>query len=145
VLLAEDNPVNQKLAVRLLEKRGHTVVTAVNGREAVKATQQQAFDLVLMDVQMPEMDGLEAVAEIRRLEKASGTHLHVAALTAHAVKGDRERCLAAGIDSYLAKPLRPEELDYLLQRIVEARRKPDGAGGEPVSARRASAAQDSAR
>jgi two-component system, sensor histidine kinase and response regulator len=116
ILLAEDNAVNQKLAVRLLEKRGHTVTVAGNGREALAALQAGAFDVVLMDVQMPEMDGFEATAAIRELEKASGNHLPVIAMTAHAMVGDRERCLAAGMDDYLTKPILPEELNNLLVR-----------------------------
>ena len=115
VLLAEDNPVNQRLATRLLEKRGHRVVVASNGRQALEALESASFDLVLMDVQMPEMDGFEATAAIREKEKANGLHLPVIALTAHAMKGDRERCLAAGMDGYLAKPIRQQELDDLLQ------------------------------
>jgi len=116
ILLAEDNAVNQKLAVRLLEKRGHTVAVAGNGKEAVAALQAETFDLVLMDVQMPEMDGFQATAAIRELEKASGNHLPVIAMTAHAMVGDRERCLAAGMDDYLTKPIRLEELNNLLAR-----------------------------
>ena len=114
ILLAEDNAVNQKLAVRLLEKRGHTVTVAGNGKEVLAALQADTFDLVLMDVQMPEMDGFEATAAIRELEKVSGNHLAVIAMTAHAMVGDRERCLAAGMDDYLTKPIRPEELNNLL-------------------------------
>ena len=119
VLLAEDNLVNQRLVVRLLEKRGHRVVVAANGREVLEALEKEGFDLVLMDVQMPEMDGLEATAAIREKEKASGTHQWVVALTAHAMKGDRERCLAAGMDGYLSKPIRPRELDAILQSYLE--------------------------
>jgi two-component system sensor histidine kinase/response regulator len=115
VLLAEDNPVNQRLATRLLEKRGHRDVVASNGRQALEALERASFDLVLMDVQMPEMDGFEATAAIREKEKANGQHLPVIAVTAHAMKGDRERCLAAGMDGYLAKPIRQQELDDLLQ------------------------------
>ncbi len=110
VLLAEDNPVNQRLAVRLLEKMGHASVVAGNGLEAVAALEDAEFDVVLMDVQMPEMGGIEATAEIRRREAASGGHIPIIALTAHAMKGDRERCLEAGMDGYLTKPLRPGEL-----------------------------------
>jgi CheY-like chemotaxis protein len=113
VLLAEDNRVNQELVVRLLEKRGHTVVVARNGKEALAALEKSAFDgfdLVLMDVQMPEMDGFEATAAIREREKATGTHLLIIAMTAYAMKGDRERCLAAGMDSYLSKPIQAKEL-----------------------------------
>jgi PAS domain S-box-containing protein len=120
ILLAEDNVVNQKLAVRLLEKRGHTVVVTSNGREALAALAGQTFDLVLMDVQMPEMDGLEATAAIRAQEQSSGTHLPIIALTAHAMPGDRERCLAAGMDDYLSKPIRPQELFEIIDRYAPA-------------------------
>jgi CheY-like chemotaxis protein len=100
--------------VRLLEKRGHRVTVAENGREAVEELKKRAFDLVLMDVQMPEVDGLEATAQIREREKSTGAHQRIIALTAHAMKGDRERCLAAGMDGYLTKPIRPKELDEML-------------------------------
>jgi CheY-like chemotaxis protein len=116
VLLAEDNAVNQQLVVRLLEKRGHRVVVTSNGREALKALEKVSFDLVLMDVQMPEMDGFEATAALREKEKVTGGHLPVVALTAHAMTGDRERCLAAGMDGYLAKPIRTRELEDLLEK-----------------------------
>jgi PAS domain S-box-containing protein len=118
VLLAEDNLVNQRLAVRLLEKRGHRVVVAGTGLEALKALEKESFDLVLMDVQMPEMDGLEATAAIREREMSTGAHQAIVALTAHAMKGDREKCLAGGMDGYLTKPIRPNELDQLLEIYV---------------------------
>ncbi len=121
ILLAEDNLVNQRLAVRLLEKRGHHVVVAGTGREALKALEKESFDLVLMDMQMPEMDGFEATAAIREKEKGSGRHQPVVALTAHAMKGDREKCLAGGMDGYLTKPIRPQELDQLLDSYVARR------------------------
>jgi CheY-like chemotaxis protein len=121
VLLAEDNAVNQRLAARLLEKRGHRVTVTANGREAVEAIQKGAYDLVFMDVQMPEMDGFEATAAIREIEKRNGAHLPVIALTAHAMKGDKERCLAAGMDGYLSKPIRPPELDQILEMYVARR------------------------
>jgi two-component system sensor histidine kinase/response regulator len=110
VLLAEDNAVNRTLATKLLEKRGHTVVSAETGRQALELLERHAVDLVLMDVQMPEMDGLEATAAIREKEKSTGAHLPIIALTAHAMKGDRERCLAAGADGYVTKPINPQEL-----------------------------------
>ena len=110
VLLAEDNLVNQKLAVRLLEKEGHSVVVTGNGREALAALDEGDFDAVLMDVQMPEMSGFEATAVIREREKKTGKHQLIIALTAHAMKGDRERCLEAGMDNYLAKPIQSNEL-----------------------------------
>jgi CheY-like chemotaxis protein len=96
--------------VRLLEKRGHRVTVAANGREAVAAVRREPFDLVLMDVQMPEMDGFEATAAIRQAEVSTGAHLPVFAMTAHTMKGDAERCLAAGMDGHLPKPVRPAEL-----------------------------------
>ena len=121
ILLAEDNAVNQRLASRLLEKRGHSVVVAGDGREALEALERGSFDLVFMDVQMPVMDGLEATAAIRKKEGASGIHLPVVALTAHAMKGDREKCLAGGMDGYLAKPIRPQELDEILKTYLAPR------------------------
>jgi CheY-like chemotaxis protein len=121
ILLAEDNAVNQRLAVRLLEKRGHRVVVAETGLEALRALEKEAFDLVFMDVQMPEMDGLEATAAIRAKERATGSHQQVIALTAHAMKGDRETCLAGGMDDYLSKPIRPAELDQVLERFQAMR------------------------
>jgi len=114
ILLVEDNAVNQVLAKRLLEKRGHSVVVAGNGKEALAALEKQSFDLVFMDVQMPEMDGLEATAAIRAKEKISGNHLAVIAMTAHAMVGDRERCLDAGMDDYITKPIRLDELARVL-------------------------------
>jgi len=116
VLLAEDNAVNQRLVVRLLEKRGHRVTVASNGREAVQALEKEKFDLVLMDLQMPHMDGFEATATIRQKEAGNASHLPIVALTAHAMKGDREKCLAAGMDGYLCKPIQPQEFDDLLQK-----------------------------
>jgi signal transduction histidine kinase/CheY-like chemotaxis protein len=110
VLLAEDNIVNQQLAVRLLDRRGIKSFVVGDGREAVLALEKQHFDMVLMDVQMPEMDGFEATAAIRVKEAETGAHLPIIAMTAHAMKGDRERCLAAGMDAYVAKPIRPKEL-----------------------------------
>jgi CheY-like chemotaxis protein len=121
VLVAEDNVVNQRLAVRLLEKRGHQVVLAANGLEALAALEKENYDLVFMDVQMPEMDGLEATAAIRNKEKINGNHQVVIALTAHAMKGDQERCVAAGMDGYLTKPIRPQELDAILNAYAARR------------------------
>jgi CheY-like chemotaxis protein len=110
VLLAEDGLVNQKVAVNLLERRGHRVTVANNGREALTALDSESFDVVLMDVQMPAMDGFEATAIIREREKESGAHIPIIAMTAHAMKGDRERCLEAGMDGYIAKPIRARNL-----------------------------------
>jgi signal transduction histidine kinase/DNA-binding response OmpR family regulator len=123
VLLAEDNAVNQRLVVRLLEKRGHRVLVGANGLEALAALKKEKFDLVLMDVQMPEMDGMEATEAIREEEKTSGEHQPIIALTAHAMKGDREKCLAAGMDGYLTKPIRTQELDEILEQY-SARGRP---------------------
>jgi two-component system, sensor histidine kinase and response regulator len=120
VLLAEDGLINQKVAVNLLERRGHVVEVAENGRAALEALERELFDLVLMDVQMPEMDGFEATAAIRERELATGEHLPIIAMTAHAMKGDKERCLEAGMDEYLAKPIDPEEL-YAAVESVSAR------------------------
>ncbi len=121
VVLAEDNVVNQGLAVRLLQKRGHTVAVAANGRELLETLDQfghDAFDMVLMDVQMPEMGGFEATAAIRTLEKKLGKHLPIIAMTAHALKGDRERCLEGGMDGYVSKPVRASELFAEIERHV---------------------------
>jgi two-component system, sensor histidine kinase and response regulator len=117
ILLAEDNAVNQRLATRLLEKQGHTVELANNGCEALAALERKSFDLVLMDVQMPEMDGFEATARIRTKEAAGGRRLPIIAMTAHAMKGDRERCLEAGMDGYVSKPIQPHDLNEAIGRI----------------------------
>ena len=117
-LVAEDNVVNQKLIARLLEKRGHRVVLAENGREALEKLMEQSFDIVLMDGQMPEMDGFEATLKIRTWEKARGVHVPVIALTAHAMPGDKERCLAAGMDGYVSKPVQPEDLFAVIDEVL---------------------------
>jgi signal transduction histidine kinase/DNA-binding response OmpR family regulator len=121
ILLAEDNAVNRKLAVRLLEKRGHRVTVAGNGLEALEALKRDSFDLVFMDVQMPDMDGLEATTALRRNEKGGQFHQRVIALTAHAMQGDREKCVAAGMDGYLTKPIKPRELDLILEDCLARR------------------------
>ncbi len=121
VLLAEDNTVNQKLVAGLLEKRGHRLTVTANGREALAALDRETFDLVLMDVQMPEMDGFEATAAIRLRERATGAHLHIIAMTAHAMQGDRERCLAAGMDAYISKPIKSRDLTDRLERFSQTR------------------------
>ncbi len=118
VLLAEDNPVNQRLMLKLLEKYGHSVAVACNGREALAAWAAAAFDVVLMDVQMPEMTGFEATEAIRRAERGTGRHTRIIAMTAHAMTGDRERCLASGMDSYVAKPVRTQDLLDSLEAIA---------------------------
>jgi signal transduction histidine kinase/CheY-like chemotaxis protein len=127
ILLAEDNPVNQKVALRILEGMGHSVALAIDGNRALEALEAEEFDVVLMDVQMPNMDGFEATAAIRAREAGTGRHVPVIALTAHALKGDRERCLAGGFDDYLAKPIRRPELIAAL-RVVEESRIAQGAG-----------------
>ncbi len=118
VLVAEDNAVNQQVAVGMLERAGHVATVAENGREVLALLERGAFDVVLMDVQMPEMDGLEATAAIRERERATGGHLPIVALTAHAMKGDAERCLEAGMDAYLAKPLQPRELAAAIEGVL---------------------------
>jgi len=110
ILLAEDNAVNQMLAARLIKKRGHMASVVSSGREALAALEKDSFDVILMDVQMPEMDGFEATAEIRKRENATGRHTPIIAMTAYAMRGDRERCLTAGMDGYVSKPVQPEEL-----------------------------------
>ncbi len=122
VLVVEDNPVNQQLARRLLEKEGHKATVAAGGREALKKLDQEQFDLVLMDVQMPDMDGYETTAEIRRREKVTGVHIPVLAMTARAMKGDRERCLAAGMDGYVSKPIQAEHLFATLEEVISTER-----------------------
>jgi two-component system, sensor histidine kinase and response regulator len=119
ILLAEDNAVNQTLAVRILEKRGFEVFVAADGREAVAALEKGPFDLILMDVQMPHMDGFEATAAIRTKEKSSGGHIPIIAMTAHALKGDQERCLAAGMDAYVSKPMRVNELLAAIESMLK--------------------------
>jgi two-component system, sensor histidine kinase and response regulator len=126
VLLAEDNAVNQHLAVRLLEKRGHTVTVVQDGTEALAAIRRQTFDVVLMDIQMPHMDGLETTRAIRAREQDTATHVPIVAMTAHAMQGDRERCLAAGMDGYVTKPLRPMELfEVIASLTAPATRTPE--------------------
>jgi CheY-like chemotaxis protein len=118
VLLAEDNPVNQRVAARLLDKRGHVVVLAGNGALALEALEQQSFDLILMDVQMPVMDGVQATAAIRQRERITGTHIPIIAMTAHAMEGDRERFLGNGMDGYISKPVQPRELFEVIESLL---------------------------
>lgn len=132
VLVAEDNPVNRKVVTRLLEKRGHFVVAVGDGAEALRLIEEQQFDVVLMDVQMPIIDGFEATAEIRKREKATGKHIPIVALTAHALKGDRERCLNAGMDAYVAKPIRSDELLEAIDLIATRFRKSDKSDKAPM-------------
>jgi signal transduction histidine kinase/CheY-like chemotaxis protein len=145
VLVAEDNAVNQKLAIRLLEKRGHMVRIVNNGREAIDLLQEDSFDLVLMDVQMPVMDGFEATAIIRSGETCTDRRIPIVALTAHAMKGDRERCVRAGMDGYLAKPVRGSELDAVLDAVVAgmpARASPASIASRSASGNAAARAAD---
>jgi PAS domain S-box-containing protein len=120
ILLAEDNRVNQVLAVRLLEKRGYTVVLVETGKAALEALQNESFDLILMDVQMPEMDGLEATARVRKHEKTTGKHIPIVAMTAHAMVGDKERCLQSGMDAYISKPLTVKDLFATIEGLFQA-------------------------
>ena len=121
VLLAEDNVVNQKLTVRLLERWGHTVTVASTGQEVLTALARQAYDLVLMDVQMPEMDGLEATAAIRAQERGTGTHVPIIAMTANAMQDDAEQCLAAGMDAYISKPIRLGDLYKVIDKLLQGK------------------------
>ena len=133
ILLAEDNEINQKMAIRMLEKRGHTVAVAGNGRKALDALERGKFDLVLTDVQMPEMDGFELVKKIRAKERETGDHMPVIAMTAMAIIGDKERCLEAGMDSYVSKPIEQGELFGAIRRFVfvnEAKHTPSLVSGE---------------
>ena len=126
ILLAEDNAVNRVLAQKLLQKQGHTVTSVNNGVEALQLweeNQAHQFDIILMDVQMPEMDGLQAATRIREKELATGAHIPIIAVTAHAMKGDRERCLAAGMDGYITKPINPAELAKVIQVTVPSDKK----------------------
>ncbi|PAY18363.1 hypothetical protein CKO51_16840 [Rhodopirellula sp. SM50] len=124
ILLAEDGLVNQRVAVGLLQMRGHFVTIANNGKEAVDAVRNERYDVVLMDVQMPEMDGLEATVAIRELEKPNGRHTPIIAMTAAAMKGDREKCLQVGMDGYISKPIDPEQLSSTLQQISPSESSP---------------------
>jgi CheY-like chemotaxis protein len=118
ILVAEDNAVNQLLAVRLLEKRGHAVVVAETGKAALEMLSKQSFDLILMDVQMPEINGLEVTKQIRHREKMTGQHIPIIAMTAHAMVGDKESCLEAGMDDYVAKPLQAKELFAVVDTLL---------------------------
>ena len=130
VLLVEDHPVNQKVASSMLERMHHTVSVACNGSQALTMLEQRKIDLVLMDLQMPVMDGFAAIAAIRQREAVSGGHLPVLALTAHAMRGDRERCLQAGFDGYLSKPVRQLELQQAIESL-EGTHSPDSRPSAP--------------
>ena len=134
VLLAEDNPVNQTLAMRILERLGHKVQVVNNGREALGRSQAEEFDLILMDVQMPEMDGLEATTAIRDAEAATGKHVPIVAMTAHAMKGDREKCLSAGMDGYLSKPIRIDELKQAMSEVKKTQNMGQSSEQNPFRA-----------
>jgi len=123
ILLAEDNAVNQRVTIGILERRGHFVIAVDDGREVLKALACQRFDLVLMDVQMPEMDGLEATRAIRLQEQETGAHIPIIALTAHAMKGDRDRCIEAGMDDYLTKPVEPKVIHEMIVRWASTNRR----------------------
>jgi two-component system sensor histidine kinase/response regulator len=123
ILLAEDNKVNQRVAVRMLEKHGHLVTVAGTGNEALAAVEREDFDLILMDVQMPEMGGLEATVAIREREKSTGDHLPIVAMTAGAMQGDQEKCLAAGMDGYISKPVRAQELIEIVEEHTALRKR----------------------
>jgi len=137
ILVAEDNAINRKVTLGLLRKRGHRVVAVEDGHRALAALELGSFDVILMDVQMPGLNGLDATAAIRAREKAHGLpHTPIVALTAHAMKGDRERCLKAGMDGYVPKPVEAEELFEAIERIANGRRREDGAAdtSAPVTA-----------
>jgi PAS domain S-box-containing protein len=123
ILLAEDNIINQKVAVHILERYGHKVIVAKNGQEVLQALKKENFDLILMDVQMPKMDGFAATASIREKEKKTGSHIPIIAMTAHAMKGDRERCLDSGMNDYIAKPLKAEHLTKTIDHVMSKVRK----------------------
>jgi CheY-like chemotaxis protein len=118
ILLTEDNAVNQRLALRLLEKEGHVVEVAENGAKALEACKQNAFDLILMDVQMPVMDGVETTAAIRQTEQTTGHHIPIIAMTAHAMAGDRQRFLRAGMDGYVSMPIHSRELFEAIDSVL---------------------------
>jgi CheY-like chemotaxis protein len=119
ILIAEDNPVNQQLALRLLEKRGHLVTLASNGSEALELLKKSSFDIILMDVQMPVLNGFQATEAIRNEEKSTGNHIPIIAMTAHAMQGDRERCLEGGMDAYISKPVQGNELIAMVEEIAQ--------------------------
>jgi len=133
ILLAEDNQVNQLVAVKTLKSRGHSVLVVSNGREAIEAFERETVDLILMDVQMPEMDGFAATAVIRDLEKSTGRHVPIVALTAHAMKGDEENCLAAGMDAYVSKPLRAEDLFATIAQVLSTGKSVVASTSPPTS------------
>jgi CheY-like chemotaxis protein len=132
-LVVEDNAVNRLVATRLIEKQNHSVHTAANGQEALDMLERETFDCVLMDVQMPVLDGFEATAAVRNRERDSGGHVPIVAMTAHAMAGDLERCLAAGMDAYLTKPIQAKSLFATVERVLGSRKAhaPDALTGHP--------------
>jgi CheY-like chemotaxis protein/HPt (histidine-containing phosphotransfer) domain-containing protein len=138
ILLAEDNMINQKVALRHLERIGYRADVAANGKEVLQALERTPYDLIFMDVQMPEMDGFEATAAIRRREREKGGHIPIIAMTAHAMKGDRERCLEAGMDDYVSKPIQPQGLIDAITRWLdnEALEKRKVSPHEPTEAKK---------
>ncbi|MFL5412901.1 MAG: response regulator [Myxococcales bacterium] len=139
VLVAEDNPVNERVARTLLEKQGHTVLVARNGREALELARTETLDVILMDVQMPEMDGFAATAAIRDMEAETGRRIPIVGVTAHATARDRRLCLAAGMDTYLSKPIRPDMLFAAIDEVIPGREK---AAPPPVAEDHSLAAVD---
>jgi len=131
VLVVEDNPVNQHLALRVVEKQGYSPRAVGNGREALALLAKEHFDLVLMDIQMPEMDGIEATIAIRREERETSRHVPIIAMTAHAMQGDRNRCLEAGMDDYISKPINVHDLAAALDRLL-AREPERNLSPEPI-------------
>jgi CheY-like chemotaxis protein len=119
ILVAEDNAVNRKLAYYILHNHGHQVTMVENGKEAVRTWEEQMFDLILMDIQMPKMDGFQATSLIREKEKNSGHHIPIIAITAHAMKGDSEKCIQGGMDEYISKPIKADRLLSLIDRLVQ--------------------------
>jgi len=140
ILVAEDNEFNQELVVSLLKRWGHAPVLVGDGKAALAAWEREPFDLILMDVQMPEMDGFAATKAIRSKESAANTHVPIIALTAHAMKGDRERCLAAGMDAYVSKPIRAAEFIEIIARLLSAH--VEGGKGTPAPEREPGAVFD---
>ena len=132
LLLVEDNLVNQLVATRILEAAGHSVVLAGNGLEALRALERGAFDIILMDVQMPEMDGFEAAKAIREKERGTSCQIPIIAMTAHAMSEDRERCIASGKDAYLSKPVRRQEVLSIVANYAPQAVNPSGAQPEPT-------------
>jgi len=133
IILAEDNPINQAVVVRILEKMGHQLEIAHNGQQALATLESGAFDLIFMDVQMPVMDGLTATRAIRERERSSGGRIPIIAMTAHAMKGDRERCLEAGMDGYLSKPINSRSIEQMLERYFASEDTLSPRAREPVA------------